>query len=188
MKHLGTIKLETERLILRRFKEDDANMMFLNWANDEEVCRHMTWTPHGNIDLTKYLINMWIDEYKNDNSYNWVIELKEENIIIGSISVVSVNENIKEAVIGYCIGKNWWRKGYTSEAFSKVIEFLFLDVGFNRIEAAHSVFNPNSGKVMKKCGLKYEGTLIQKGKNGNGNIVDMCYYGLTRKDYMKEGK
>lgn len=187
MKHLGTVKLETERLILRRFVKEDAEAMFNNWANDSEVTKHMTWTPHGDISLTKLLIDNWINDYSKNNNYNWVIELKEEKTIIGSISVVNINETIEEITVGYCLGKKWWRQGYTSEALSRLIKFFFEEVEVNRIEAQHSIFNPNSGKVMQKCGMKYEGTLLQKGRNGTGQIVDMVSYAILRKDYMKEG-
>ena len=52
-----------------------------------------------------------------------------------------------------------------SEAFKEIIRFLFEDVGLNRIEAYHDPRNPHSGDVMKKCGLLYEGTARQAGKN-----------------------
>lgn len=65
------------------------------------------------------------------------------------------------AHIGYCIGEKWWHQGITSEALQHVINFLIDEVGMNRIEAVHDSQNPNSGKVMKKCGMKYEGTLRQ---------------------------
>jgi ribosomal-protein-alanine N-acetyltransferase len=63
------------------------------------------------------------------------------------------------AHIGYCIGRKWWHSGITSEALESVIQFLIEEVGLNRIESRHDPRNPNSGAVMKKCGMKYEGTL-----------------------------
>lgn len=70
-----------------------------------------------------------------------------------------------------------------SEAFSAVISFLFKEVGMNRIWAGHDIDNPNSGKVMKKCGLNYEGTLRKSGWNNCG-IVDICIYGILRSEYV----
>lgn len=58
------------------------------------------------------------------------------------------------AHIGYCIGRKWWKQGITSEALKAVIDFLFDEVKTNRIEARHDPRNPNSGLVMKKCGMK----------------------------------
>jgi ribosomal-protein-alanine N-acetyltransferase len=71
----------------------------------------------------------------------------------------------------------------TSEAFSAIIPFLFEEVGVNRIEAQHDPNNPHSGNVMKKCGLKYEGTLRQVGYNNQG-IADVCIYSLLRDEYF----
>lgn len=51
MTHKGTVMLETERLILRRFVAEDAEAMFRNWVNDPEVTRYLTWQPHGSIEL-----------------------------------------------------------------------------------------------------------------------------------------
>lgn len=63
--------------------------------------------------------------------------------------------------VGYCIGKKWWHQGITSEALAALINFFFKEVKANRIESRHDPRNPNSGKVMEKCGLIYEGTIRQ---------------------------
>ncbi len=83
--------------------------------------------------------------------------------------------------IGYCIGRKWWHKGIMAEALLKVIEFLFDEVGANRIEAVHDPNNPNSGRVMLKCGMKYEGTLRSAAVNNQG-ITDVAYYSILRSD------
>ena len=62
-----------------------------------------------------------------------------------------------------------------TEAVKAVMEFLFDEVGYHRVEAMHDPNNPNSGKVMKKCGMKYEGTLRQADRNNQG-VCDACYY------------
>ena len=58
MNHKGTIELQTERLILRRFRQDDAQDVFDNWANDKDVTKHLSWTPHGNVEATKQYVGM----------------------------------------------------------------------------------------------------------------------------------
>ena len=93
-----------------------------------------------------------------------------------------MDEEVGSAHIGYCIGRRWWNKGITSEAFSAVIKFLTEEVGVNRIESRHDTRNINSGKVMEKCGLKYEGTLRQSDINTQG-ICDAAWYSLLKEDY-----
>jgi [ribosomal protein S5]-alanine N-acetyltransferase len=182
MKHKGTITLETNRLILRRFNISDAEAMYKNWAGDDEVTKFLTWTSHNSIEKSKSYITSLMNNYQKSDIYDWGIELKEIGQVIGSIGVVRCNEEIGSVHIGYCIGKQWWNKGITSEAFSAVIRYLFKEVYVNRIESRHDPRNENSGKVMKKCGLQYEGTLRKSDINNQG-ICDAAWYALLSEDY-----
>lgn len=178
LNHKGTMKLETKRLILRQFKEEDAEEMYNNWASDSEVTKYLTWSAHNSVEVSKKVIEMWLDEYNNDTSYNWAIELKETGSIIGSIGLLNVNDEKESCEAGYCIGKEYWNKGVLTEALSSVIGFGFNDVGFQRIAACHHVNNPASGRVMEKCGMEYEGTLRKISRDNNGNLVDCKYYSI----------
>ncbi len=100
---------------------------------------------------------------------------------LGSFSVVGMQDKISMTHFGYCIGRTWWKKGITSEALKAVMAFLFDEVDVNRIEARHDPRNPNSGKVMQKCGMKYEGTLRSADWNNQG-ICDACYYALLKSE------
>ena len=181
MEHKGTQRIETERLVLRRFVSDDAPAMYKNWASDPEVTKFLTWPPHGSVDVTRKLIDMWISGYSRPDSYSWAIVLKEINEPIGSIAVVKLDEATSMVQIGYCIGRKWWHKGIMTEALDAVIDFAFDEIGADRVEAVHDPDNPNSGKVMLKCGMKYEGTLRRSSVNNQG-IVDTVYYSILRSD------
>lgn len=91
-------------------------------------------------------------------------------------------ENIDAVEIGYCIGRKYWNKGITSEALASLIKFFFEEVEVKRVEARHDSNNPNSGKVMEKCGMKYEGKRIKADRNNTG-ICDVSLYGLTIDNY-----
>lgn len=184
MEHKGTVLIETERLILRRFTVEDVQPAFRNWTSDGRVTEFLRWPTHQDISITESILREWIEGYKDNSFYQWAIELKEINEPIGTISVVGIAEKTKKVHIGYCIGSKWWNKGYTSEAFSSIIPFLFDEVKAGRIESQHDPKNPNSGRVMKKCGLVYEGTL-KKADWSNKGIVDACMYGLLAEDYYK---
>ena len=106
--------------------------------------------------------------------------LKELSEPIGSISVVNeIDERIQMAEIGYCIGRPWWHSHITSEALKLVMDYLFDRVGVNKVTAKHDVNNPNSGLVMKKCGMVCEGTTRQDGWNNQG-LCDLVHYGLLK--------
>ena len=173
--------METERLILRRFRIEDADLMFKNWASDPEVTKYLMWPTHPNTDVTRAVLEDWLKHYPEENYYHWVITLKETNEPVGSMAVMEQDERTAKAHIGYCIGRKWWHQGITSEALKAVMDFLFDEIGFNRIESRHDPRNPNSGKVMMKCGMKYEGTMRSADWNNQG-ICDECFYALLKSE------
>lgn len=187
MKHQGTKVIETERLILRPFVIEDADAAFRNWTSDEKVTKYLRWPTHGNIGITERIIGEWVNGYDSPDFYQWAIVPKELGEPIGTISVVGKNDDLDILHIGYCIGSKWWHKGYTSEAFAGIIPFLFREVGANRIESQHDPENVHSGNVMKKCGMKYEGTLRQADFSNRG-IVDASMYSLLRKEWEENSE
>ena len=183
MKHKGTITIETDRLILRKFAVDDVDAVFRNWTSDENVTEFLRWPTHAHTDLSKRVLREWIAGYERLDFYQWAIVLKEINEPIGTISVVGMDELTEKVHIGYCIGSKWWHFGFTSEALSAIIPFFFEQVEVKRLESQHDPENPNSGSVMKKCGMIYEGTLRKADWNNRG-IVDACIYGMLASDYF----
>ena len=181
--HKGTQTIETSRLILRRAIREDAEAMFRNWASDPEVTKYLTWPPHENVEVTQNLLERWTTEYEKDDYYHWMIVLKEIGEPIGSLLVTTVGR-AQSAHIGYCIGQKWWHKGIMHEAVQAVIKYLFEEVGYHRVEAMHDPNNPNSGRVMRKCGMKYEGTTHASDRNNQG-ICDADHYAILRSDWGK---
>lgn len=182
MKHLGTQTIVTDLLVLRQFCLDDAQSMYQNWASDPEVTKYLTWPAHSTPEVSCMILESWVREYKRADSYQWAIEFEGQPI--GSISAVSVNDAAQLVHVGYCIGRNWWHRGITTEALAGVIRFFFEEVGVNRIETRHDPNNPHSGAVMRKCGMTYEGTLRQADRNNQG-ICDASWYGILRSEYFE---
>lgn len=180
MTHKGTVTPKTQRLVLRRFTIEDSEAAFRNWTNDSLVTKYLTWQPHKDISATGQIIESWVEQYANPDYYQWAIEFEGEPI--GSIAAVEVNDKTQSVQIGYCIGSKFWHRGIMTEALSAVIDFFFREVGANRVEAFHDVNNPNSGKVMAKCGMKYEGTL-RRSHVSNQGIYDACCYSILAEEY-----
>lgn len=185
--HKGTQTINTNRLSLRKFKIDDAHNMFKNWVSDREVSKFLSWKPHENVEFTKILLTQWVSESENNNVYNWAIELKEIGEVIGSICVVTLNEDYYSCEIGYCISRKYWGSGITSEALTGVIDYLFSEVGVNRIEAKFDTNNAASGKVMIKSGMTYEGTLRQI-KVRNDMFYNLAVYSILRDEWLENKK
>ena len=187
MDHSGSQTLTTERLLLRPFRLDDAPAMYRNWASDPDVTRFLTWPPHSSENVTRDLLREWTAGYRQPDFYQWAVVLPDEGPEpVGSLTVVKLDESVGAAHMGYCLGKRWWHRGIMAEALHAVIDYLFGVVGVNRIEACHDPNNPDSGRVMAKCGLQHEGTLRRAGRNTQG-ICDVCVWGLLRTEWQRPG-
>lgn len=150
---MGTVTLETERLILRKFKMEDAEEVFKNWCSDDEVSKYVRWTTHKNIEDTKQYLQTVMDKYKKDE-YEWGITLKDTGELIGAMAAF-INPEDNRYELGYNISRKHWRKGYTTEALRRVMDYLINDVGLKKFRCEHVKQNPASGAVMQKVGFKY---------------------------------
>lgn len=180
--HSGTVKIETERLVMRRFNIDDVDSMFNNWASDNDICKYMRWTRHENKEETKKIISGWVDFYSKKSFYQWAITLKGNDEPIGAIGLFVVNELDLCGDVGYCISKKYWGQNIATEALKGVLQFAFETIGFNRIETYHSINNPSSGRVMQKSGMTFEGLARQKYKSIYG-FEDSNMYSILKEDF-----
>jgi len=186
LNHLVTKTIETNRLVLRRFTMEDAQAMYRNWAGDAEVTKYLMWPAHENAEVSRAVLEDWTGRYTKQDYYQWAITLRENGgEAIGSIGSVRQDDAVKMVHIGYCIGRKWWHLGITSEALRALIDYFFDEVGVNRIEARHDPRNPNSGMVMRKCGMRYEGTMRQADWNNQG-ICDSAWYAILAGDRAEQ--
>ena len=182
MTHIGTQYIETDRLILRRFELSDAPAMFENWANDSEVTKFLTWPAHTDVSVTEGILGEWAPQYEDAAFYNWAIVLKGNGPKpVGNISVVRWEKDGQVPIVGYCLGRRWWHQGVMTEALGAVLDFLFEQVGVERVETYHDPNNPHSGDVMRKCGMKFEGVREESDRNNQG-VCDAAHYSIERKD------
>ena len=146
------LTLETKRLILRPFKIEDAQEMFSGWASDPEVTKYLAWNTHKDIEETKKILSLWIDQYEKPERLNFAIELKEEGKLIGGIDVVGYLGGVRGTpVIGYNLARKYWGNGYMTEACRCVTEYLFSK-GYSEIRIDAMTENIASIRVIQKCG------------------------------------
>lgn len=151
MYYENTPTLETDRLILRKFNDNDIDDMFLLYRN-EDVNKFLPFFPlKTRNEVENYLYNSILPFYKKDIAYNYAISQKADNRVIG---YVHINDIGNSNDIGYALCKEFWHKGITSEACAAIIERL-KKVSFPFITATHDIHNPYSGEVMKKIGMSY---------------------------------
>ena len=175
--------IETERLLLRKFKITDAEDMYNNWGKIKDCNKYLPWKTHENIEETKDIINKWIEDYneQNPDKLNWAIELKTTNEVIGSIAAVHINYNYSNVEIGYCIGKKYWNNGYATEALKALIQYFLTDCNFHLINCNHMSKNIQSVRVMEKAGMKKEAILRDRAINQYTNeFDDIVIYSLIK--------
>ncbi len=183
MHDVGTKTLRGQRVVLRRFTRNDAEAMFKNWASDPRVTETVTWHPHKDVNETKELLKIWVNDYKNPWTYRWAIETNE-GTLIGSIDFVAFSEAHLSGEVGYCLAYDYWNQGYATEALNLLIGFMFEEVGLNRIEAKYLVVNPASKRVMEKVGMQFEGVHRQMYRI-KGRTHDLGRYAIVKDDYEK---
>ena len=178
MNHKGTVTLETERLVLRRFEIFDMDAMYRNWANNDiEIAKNLNWQEDGSFKT----ISGWIFEYGFADRYNWAIVLKEIGETIGYINAHDIDDLRNMLEVGYAIGYNFWHKGIATEALGAIVKFFFEETGVNRISARHNSTNPRSGGVMQNVGMRWEGTQRQASRTG----CDVHCYAILAEDYFE---
>lgn len=146
----NTPVLETERLILRKFTEEDMNALFLI-LKDEEANQFLPWYPVKNLEETKsFFEERYASRYAQPQAYAYAICRKEDNVPIGYMNVATEESHD----FGYGIRREYWHQGIATEAGKAVVEQVKKD-GLPYITATHDQNNPRSGKVMQKLGMKY---------------------------------
>ena len=171
--------LETERLILRAVTEADTQDIYERWASDPEVTRWLTFNPHRSIEDTRMIMDYWLSEYGKENCYRWGIVLKEENMLIGMIDVVSYDDE-GTPVLGYCEAKKHWGHGYMTEALKAVTALLFED-GFKKISVGAVDENKGSNRVIQKAGFTYVDSVNVPHSPMKPEIVTINNYVLEKK-------
>lgn len=169
MEHLGTVPLQTDRLILRRLTFDDCQTMFDHWAGDPQVTRYLRWNAHRDWTVTAEYLYEVEKCYPEPTFYNWGICLKD-GTLIGTIGVgraeraaaqgwQALPDSAHTTEIwepGYALGQAWWGQGYATEALKAVLDFWFDRVNGPWLFICHALENPASGRVIQKAGFLYD--------------------------------
>lgn len=176
LKHLGTVPLETERFVLRQFQLNDVHDVYVNWSSDKDAARYNAWSVHENENETKIYVSEWVGNYKKSNYYHWAVVDKNNEEVIGSISVSNIKNRKKYCEIGYTVAKKRWNEGIATEVLKQVIEFLTYEVGFETLCAMHDVRNKASGRVMEKAGMIFVKNQLKIFLSGRNFVMNCSFY------------
>ena len=174
--------LETPRLRIRRLTMRDAQDIF-DYCQDPKVARYVLWDAQRSVSEARGYIRYMLRKYRMGEPASWGIEWKENGKIIGTIGFMWIQKENASAEVGYSLSRGYWNRGIMTEALEEVLRYGFRSMNLNRIEAQHELPNTASGAVMRKCGMRHEGTLRQRLLN-KGKFVDVELYAILRSEYM----
>ena len=161
--------LETVRLLIRPFQEEDADAFFACCQNPN-LGNNAGWAPHKTIEESREILqNVFIGQ---ENI--WAMILKDTQQLIGSIGIVPdpKRENPQVRMLGYWLDEAHWGKGYMTEAVQAILNYGFNELQLSLITANCYPHNKRSQQVLERNGFIYEGVLHQAVLTYNGNIFD----------------
>lgn len=171
--------IETERLILRPWRENDAESLY-KYASDPAVGPAAGWPVHESVENSLEILKTVL---MNENT--WAVTLKGSDKPFGSMGCFPSDGSLanKEPEIGYWIGKPFWGMGYAPEATLKLIELCF-EKGANEVWCAHFEGNDKSRRVIEKCGFRYVFSEPWQRDNASDR-KNTLYYRIKREEWSK---
>ncbi|MBD1807247.1 GNAT family N-acetyltransferase [Microcoleus sp. FACHB-SPT15] len=170
-------EIETERLLLRQFTMDDLDDLYFIYSHPD-LSKYLSNEQPLRLDQTRAAINSIIESWQQHKFGVWAVVYKKHRKLIGHCGLKFL-ENTPEVQIGYLLLKDYWRRGFGTEAAAAVLKYGFDVVKLERIVAIAKPENIASRRVMEKVGMKYE-------KDAYFYENDVVYYSLSRQGYQLE--
>ncbi len=156
------VSLETERLVLRALRPDDAHTV-ARLAGRREIAHTTISIPHPySVEQAQEWIATHAGHESSSKERVFGITTKADGQLIGAVGLREIDTEHAQSEMGFWIGLEWWGHGYAAEAARAVVAHAFGELKLNRVYAHHMVRNPASGRVLEKIGMKREGVLRQR--------------------------
>jgi len=180
--HCGTRKIDSARLILRKFDYSDTENMLEFWISDPEI-QFLYFEPiYRTKKEVKKLLAEYVSSYEKQDYYRWAIIEKRSSYCIGQIAYFLIDTKNHFGEIEFCIGKKFQEKGYGAEAIQAILDYGFNKINLHKVQVCHEESNLASKALIKKSKFVYEGTLrdyfFMDGDYGNRS-----YYSMLKKEY-----
>lgn len=180
MNKTDTMKTETQRLILRKIEEEDAERMFL-MDSDPEVMKYLG-TPVKSIEESKEIIKMIQKQYEENGVGRLAVIEKESGLFIGwcglKLLKEPVNGHVETLDLGYRFIPEFWGKGYAWEAANVTLDYGFNELNAHTISAFADVGNTGSNYILTKLGFENTEEFKDSG-------VKCSWYELKREKYIQ---
>ena len=146
----GTAELRTGRLVLRRYRPEDAAALYRNLGSDPAMYQYSGWNPYATLEMAQETVNRFIESYRDEHTYSWVIDV--DDVIFGTIGAYDYEDDRIE--VGFSIIRACWGRGYATEALKAVLEYLTENEGISCVTAWCAAENVGSRRVLEKAGMK----------------------------------
>ena len=166
----GTVELWTERLILRRYRPEDADDLYRYLGTDPSMVQYSGWNPYATPEMAQDTVRRFIDSYDDEHSYSWIMDT--DDVIVGTIGAYDYTGDQIE--VGFSVVPGWQGRGLATEALKKVLEYLTENEGILCVIAWCAAENVGSKRVLEKAGMK----LVRTEKDGL-TVEDTVYDKLT---------
>ena len=167
----GTAELRTERLILRRYRTEDAPELYSYIGSDPEMIRYSGWNPYATPEMAEDTVRRFIDSYHDERFYGWIID--SEDVVFGTIGAYDYEDDHNE--VGFSIVRACWGQGYATEALQTVLNYLTENEGIPRVTAWCAAENAGSKRVLEKAGMRLVRT-EEAGLMVDGKTYDKLIY------------
>ena len=171
-------KIETERLILRRYKESDIDAVY-EIITDKRLSKYIKY-PNLTKDEELECIRKWISEVDDSIYEKWVIEERTSGDVVGNISVNTISQKHNYCNVGYAIRYNYWGNGYATEALKAVTNHLLNNRGYYLVECSCNELNLQSVRVVEKVGFKKDGYIANRRLNKDGTYSGVVFYSKSK--------
>ena len=179
-KKIPTIK--TERLVLRKMMLSDYRDVY-EYSCLPEVTKYLLWYEHESPEQSYGYLESINQCYKRGEFYDWAVTLADGGKMIGTCGFTSFDFENNRAEVGYVLNPAYWGQGIAAEAVSAVIEFAFVELEANRVEAKFIEGNYGSLRVTEKCGMTFEGYHRQYMKI-KGEYKNIGYSAITKAEFV----
>ena len=168
---LSLERLETERLILREFRESDAEDLY-EYAHDPEVGPNAGWKPHESLDESRGVVKNFIQ-----SGEVWAIEDKASHKVIGSIGLHKRERECEpfDRELGYVLSRDYWGRGLMTEAAGRIVQYAF-DNGMKTLLVSHFDGNDRSRRVIEKLGFSKVGHAADSYTRYDGKVLSETLY------------
>ena len=175
----GTAELWTERLILRRYRAEDAEPLYQYLGTDPAVAQYSGWNPYATLEMAQETVRRFIAGYENERFYSWKMDVEDaersyswvmdiDDVVVGTIGAYDYQDGRiydhrdDRIEVGFNIVQSWRGRGLATEALRKVLEYLTGNEGISCVTAWCAVENVGSRKVLEKAGMQ----LVRTEKDG----------------------